>query len=77
MQVETVGQYQLHLIARERARSDGWDAFVEVLKFDDAAQDFKCVYERQQASEVPLASYEEAIEQARRTGNTLIAKDAM
>lgn len=71
MQIETLGQYQLHLIALELS-SGKWDPFVAVFKFDENAQDFICVYEKQRASEEPLSSYDEAIEAARRTGNALL-----
>ncbi len=73
MAIETIGKYQLHLIALEASQEGGWDPYVSVFKFDDDEQDFKCLLEKHPASASPLASYEAAIEQARRTGNTLIA----
>jgi len=66
MQIETIGQYQLHLIAHESGPSQ-WDPFVTVMKFDAAVQDFVCVLEKHHAGP-PCASYEAAIETARRAG---------
>lgn len=73
MQIETVGHYQLHLIAHELP-DNKWDPFVAIFKFDDKAQDFKCVYEKQRAAAEPLPSYEEAIDAARRAGNELLGQ---
>jgi len=71
MQIETVGNYQLHLIAHELP--DGhWDPFIAVFKFDNAAQDFTCVQSKQRAATEPCSSYEDAIEAARRAGNALV-----
>jgi hypothetical protein len=71
MQIETVGNYQLHLVAHELP--DGrWDPFVAVFEFDNAAQDFKCIQEKQRAGNEPSPSYSEAIEIARRVGNALL-----
>jgi len=72
MQIETVGPYQLHLFACELPAPGGWDSFVSILKFDNVIQDFRCVLERHHASTIPAATYEEAINEARRTGNALI-----
>lgn len=70
--IETIGDYQLHLFAHELPASGLWDPFVTILKFDDKAQDFKCVLEKHHASEVGFATYEEAIDEARRAGTALI-----
>lgn len=67
MQIETIGKYQLHLIAHESGPSQ-WDPFVTVMKFDEAAQDFVCVLEKHHVG-APCPSYEAAIEAARRAGN--------
>lgn len=72
MQIETIGKYQLQLIARELPGSGKWDPFVTIMRFDDAAQDFKCVMDRRHASDHPFPSYEEAIDAARRAGTALI-----
>lgn len=74
MQIETVGKFQLHLIAHELSAPNAttWDPFVEVYRFDDAAQDFRCVQQKVRASHEPCATYEEAIERARLEGNRLI-----
>lgn len=74
MQIETVGHFQLHLIAIELS-GNKWDPFVSIFKFDEDAQDFKCVHEKQRAAEEPLDSYEEAIDAARRTGNALLKQE--
>jgi hypothetical protein len=72
MQIETVGKYQLHLFAYELPVSGLWDPFVTILEFDDEVKDFKCILERHHASEAAFATYEEAIDAARRTGTALI-----
>ncbi len=72
MATETIGKYQLHLIALE-ASQNGWDPYVSILKFDENAQDFICLLEKYPAANEALATYEEAIEQARQIGNALIA----
>ncbi|HEX7636496.1 MAG TPA: hypothetical protein VF427_14635 [Noviherbaspirillum sp.] len=74
MQIETIGKYQLHLIAHELSGSGQWDPFVAIFKFDEEAQDFKCVYEKHHASDKPFPTYDEAIDSARRAGNALIEK---
>jgi hypothetical protein len=70
MQIETMGKYQLHLIAHEVGTSH-WDPFVTVLRFDDEAQDFLCELDKHHVG-TPRPSYEEAIEAARRAGTTFI-----
>lgn len=72
MQIETIGKYQLHLVAHEVAGGGRWDPFVTILKFDDEVQDFRCVLEKQHAAPEPLATYEEAVDAARRVGTALI-----
>ena len=72
MQIETIGKYQLHLLAHELPGGREWDPFVTILKFDDAAGDFRCVVEKRRASETPAPTYEQAIEVARRVGTALL-----
>lgn len=72
MAFETIGNYQLHLIAHELPATGRWDPFVSIFRFDDNTQDFQCVLEKHHASRDTFATYEEAIEQARRVGNALI-----
>jgi hypothetical protein len=72
MAIETIGNYQLHLIAHELPQSGRWDPFVTILKFDEAAHDFKCVVEKHHASENTFATYDEAIDEARRVGAAMI-----
>lgn len=71
MQIETIDHFQLHLIAHE-VPGNKWDPFVAVYKFDDEIKDFVCIHEKQRAADEPLASYDEAIETARRAGNALL-----
>jgi hypothetical protein len=76
MQIETIGKYQLHLIAHEM--SDGrWDPFVAIFRFDDAAQDFRCVQAKQRAATEPCSSYAEAMDAARRTGTALMRSETL
>ncbi|HJV85939.1 MAG TPA: hypothetical protein VJ698_10720 [Noviherbaspirillum sp.] len=70
MQIETVGKYQLHLIAHEVP--GGWDPYVSVYEFDDEVQDFRCVLEKHHASAQAIADYDDALEVARRTGNRFL-----
>lgn len=72
MQIETIGQYQVHLIAHELPGKGEWDPFVTIFRFDDAQQDFKCVIEKRRAADHACASYEEAIDVARRAGTSLV-----
>lgn len=72
MQIETIGKYQLLLIAREMSGNGLWDPFVTIMQFDDERQDFRCVLEKRHASDHPCASYEEAIDAARRVGTSLL-----
>jgi hypothetical protein len=74
MATETIGKYQLYLTAYELPGSGLWDPFVTVLKFDENAQDFKCVLEKHHASDTAFETYEAAIDQARRAGSALIAE---
>ena len=73
MQIETIGHYQLHLIAHELP-GNKWDPFIAVFKFDDKLQDFTCVHEKQRAAAEPSPSYEDAIEVARRAGNAMLER---
>lgn len=77
MQIETVSNYQLHLIAHELPPPGGWDPFIEIHKFDEQKQDFICVVEKRRASAQALPSYAEAIEAARQAGNILIKNSAL
>lgn len=72
MQIETIGKYQLHLIAHELSESGKWDSFVSIFKFDEEHQDFSCVMEKRRAADTTFSTYEEAIEAARRAGNALL-----
>ncbi|HYD62798.1 MAG TPA: hypothetical protein VEC35_20765 [Noviherbaspirillum sp.] len=72
MQIETIGKFQIHLIAHELPGKAQWDPFVSIHRFDDEEQDFKCVLEKHHAADHPFPSYEEAIDAARRTGTALL-----
>lgn len=71
MQLETIGDYRLHLIAHELP-GGGWDSFISVFKFDMEAGDFKCVLEKRPATEVKCESYEEAVNAASEYGKQVI-----
>jgi hypothetical protein len=72
MQIETIGKYQLHLIAHELPGKQEWNPFITILRFDDEQQDFRCVLEKRRAGDHPYSSYEDAIDAARRAGTSLI-----
>lgn len=72
MAIETIGHYQLHLIAYEVGGTGLWDPFVTIFRFDENAADFKCVLEKHHASERPLPSHDAAIETARQVGSALV-----
>ena len=71
MATETIGKFQLHLFAHELS-GKGWEPYLKIDKFDDAQQDFVCVFDKHRVTETPMESYEAAIEAARRAGNQLI-----
>jgi hypothetical protein len=72
MQIETIGKYQLQLVAHELSSSGLWDPFVAILRFDDDLQDFQCVLEKRRAADHPFPTYEDAIDAARRAGTALL-----
>lgn len=71
MATETIGKYQLHLLAYEIS-GGGWEPYLKIDKFDEARQDFVCVLDKHRVTENPVDSYDAAIEAARRAGNQLI-----
>lgn len=72
MQIETIGHYQLHLIAHELSGKNQWDPFFTILRFDDEKQDFTCVVEKRRAGDQPCNTYEDAIDVARREATQLL-----
>jgi hypothetical protein len=72
MATETIGKYQLHLIAYEMPGSGSWEPYLKIDKFDDAKQDFVCVLDKHRVTDTPVESYDAAIEAARRAGNQII-----
>lgn len=72
MATETIGSYQLHLIAYEMPGTGSWEPYLTIDKFDEAKQDFVCVLGKHRVTEAPLESYDAAIEAARKAGNRLI-----
>lgn len=72
MQLETIGNYQVHLIAHELSESGKWDPFFSILKFDNAVDDFVCVFEKHHVEGEARPSYEAAIEAARQAANKVI-----
>jgi hypothetical protein len=77
MAIETIGRYQLHLFAHQLPGSGEWDPYFKIDKFNDETGDFECVVDKRLASDKPLATYDEAIEQARRAGNMMIREGKM
>lgn len=77
MAIETIGKYQVHLLAYEVPGTRKWDAFLSIYRFDDAVEDFVCLVEKEPVAESPWNSYDDAIEAARRRANvTIKATDA-
>ena len=72
MLIETIGKYQLHLVAHELPDQGQWDPFITILRFDDDQQDFRCVLEKRRVGNKPCSSYEAAIDVARRAGTAII-----
>lgn len=72
MQIETVGKYQLHLIAHEVSGAGRWEPFITILRFDDDKQDFTCVLDKRRAVDEEFTDYASAIEAARLAGTALL-----
>lgn len=67
MTVETIGDYQVHLIARPISSSGPWAPYVVIEKFDEKLGDFACVMEKHRVGDERVFETEdEAIEEARR-----------
>lgn len=78
MAIETVAQYQLHLIAYQLPENGQWAPYLMIHKFDDASASFLCVVDRHRvAGDRVFAVYEDAIEAARRAGNAMIEAGAI
>lgn len=77
MAIETIGKFQLHLYAYELPGSGRWKPYFSVYRFDDAPQDFVCIRRKQPVSDEAFASYEQAIEAARRAANALILSNTV
>lgn len=73
MATETIGKYQLHLLAYELPGGKGWEPFLTIDLFKDNIQDFVCVLEKYRVSHQLYPSYEAAIEAARRAGNDYVS----
>ncbi|MDB5798871.1 MAG: hypothetical protein JWP36_2773 [Paucimonas sp.] len=68
---EHLGPYTLHLVAYELP--DGtWDPFLSIDRFDESVGDFRRVLDKHRVAEKGVATYEEAMEAARRAGNGLV-----
>lgn len=73
MAKETIGRYQLHLIARQVSGSGKWAPYLVIERFDDSAGDFKLVLETQRvAGDAEFDTEEAAEEAARQHGNILV-----
>jgi hypothetical protein len=77
MAIEQIGNYQLHLIAYELPGDGQWDPFVTIDRFDDERRDFVRVVELRHAADKPCATYDLAIETARRFGTQLVESNAL
>jgi hypothetical protein len=73
MAIETVGKYQLHLVAYQLPENGQWAPYLMIHKFDDGSDSFQCVLDRHRvAGDRVFATYEEAIEAARHAGNAVL-----
>lgn len=73
MQIETLGNYQVHFMPLQLSGSGQWVAYLTIHRFNENAREFQCVLEKRrvpQKGDFPTAS--EAVEDARRTANMLI-----
>jgi hypothetical protein len=71
--IETIGKYQVHLLGREVSGDGKWAPYLKIEKFDDDAQDFKCIIEKRRvAGEDVFVSEEEAENVAREFANMFI-----
>lgn len=72
IEIETLGKYQIHLLALEVAQPPGWDAYLSVVHFSDAAQDFVPVLEKFEVPGGPFADRASALDAARMLANSLL-----
>lgn len=73
--IETVGNYQLHLYALQSSSQGTWTPYLTVHRFNDATGNFDCILEKRRVSDNNVFANEaQAIEEARRAGNTWIAE---
>jgi hypothetical protein len=73
--IETIGAYQVHLIARTISSSGPWAPYVAIDKFDESIDDFRCVLDKHRVSgERVFATEEEAIAEARRHAMELLPR---
>jgi hypothetical protein len=70
---ETVGKYQLHLLALQSSERGQWIPYLTIHRFDDTTENFECVLEKRRVSDSNVfASETQAIDEARRAGNAWI-----
>jgi hypothetical protein len=73
MAIETVGKYQIHLMAMPSDGNAKYAPYVTISRFDDEAQDFRVVVEKARAAGDHLYDTEnQAEEAAREYANFLI-----
>lgn len=73
MAIETIGKFQLHLIAYQLPENDQWAPYLMVHRFDEGSDRFECIVERRRVmGDTVFPTYEDAIEAARRAGKALI-----
>jgi hypothetical protein len=77
MATENIGNYQLHLLAYELPVDGQWDPFVTIDRFDEERRDFVRVVDRRHAADKPCATYDLAIEAARRFGTELVESNTL
>ncbi|HJW54733.1 MAG TPA: hypothetical protein VJ577_05615 [Burkholderiaceae bacterium] len=71
---ETFGKYQLHLIPFQLSETGQWAPYLMIHKFNEENQRFICVLEKHRVSgDVTFTNADEAVDEARRVGNALIA----
>lgn len=73
MAIEYFKNYRLELIPFELSGTDQWAPYLAIYKFDDALQDFRCVFVKQRVSgDAVFACEADAVDESRLVGNALI-----
>jgi hypothetical protein len=73
MLIETIGKYQVHLIARSISSAGPWVPYVVIERFDERLNDFICVMEKHRIGDGRVFETEnDAFEEARRYAASLL-----